>query len=57
MIAAALAGKEFDINTGIRLAGGLEAKVKSPTSTMLDIQKEAHSNVYNKIIEHILQKT
>lgn len=56
MIAAALAGKEFDINTGIRLAGGLEAKVKSPTSTMLDIQKEAHSNVYNKIIEHILQK-
>ena len=56
MIAATLAGKEFDVNTGIRLAGGLEKTVQSPRSTMLDIQKEAHSNVYNKIVEHILNK-
>jgi hypothetical protein len=56
MIAAALAGKEFDVNKGIMLAGGLEAKVKNPSTTMLDIQKESHSVVYNEIVKYINQK-
>jgi hypothetical protein len=56
MIEAALAGKEFDVNTGIRLAGSLETKVKNPKNTMLDIQKEAHKNIYNKIIQYIKEE-